>query len=201
MAYFKLAERYESFLRTHGEKASGADWSSPSERETRLEVMLDLLEGDASPHIDLLDVACGSGDMLRYIRSNRAQQHPLSRNRRSVAALDLARAKFPDGAFSEIDLARASDQSVDTLATDYAIINGLFTVKGPLSDDDMWSLLRHVIGRLWGVVRKGIAFNVMSKLAEFERADLFRASFDELAEILDPDRRSKSGISSGLQPR
>ena len=170
MAYFKLAERYKSFLRTHGEKASGADWSSPTEREVRLEVMLDLLEGDASPRIDVLDVGCGSGDMLRYIRSNRAQQHIRYHGIDvSVAALDLARAKFPDGAFSEIDLAPASDQSIDTLATDYAIINGLFTAKGPLSEADMWSLLRHVIARLWGVVRKGIAFNVMSKRAKSEK--------------------------------
>jgi dTDP-4-amino-4,6-dideoxygalactose transaminase len=173
-------------LRTDGEKASGADWSSPTEREVRLEVMLDLLEGDASPRIDLLDVGCGSGDMLRYIRS-RVQQHIRYHGIDvSVAALDLARAKFPDGAFSEIDLARASDQSIGTLATDYAIINGLFTAKGPLRDADMWSLLRHVIVRLWGVVRKGVAFNVMSKRAESEKADLFHASFDELAEALDP---------------
>ena len=186
MAYFKLAGHYDSFLRTHGERANGSDWSSQADRETRLEVMLDLLGGDASPHIDLLDVACGAGDMLRYIRSKQAAQICYHGIDSSAAALDLARAKFPDEVFSEIDLARAPDARVALLATDYAVINGLFTVKGPLSDDEMWSLVRHVVIRLWGVVRKGIAFNVMSKHVDPERADLFRVSFDQVAEFLHP---------------
>lgn len=186
MAYFKLAGHYDSFLRTHGERANGSDWSSQADRETRLEVMLDLLGGDASPHIDLLDVACGAGDMLRYIRSKQAAQICYHGIDSSAAALDLARAKFPDGVFSEIDLARAPDAQVALLATDYAVINGPFTVKGPLSDDEMWSLLKHVVIRLWGVARKGIAFNLTSKHVDPERADIFRLSFDELAEFLHP---------------
>ena len=186
MAYFKLAGHYDSFLRTHGERANGSDWSSHADRETRLEVMLDLLEGDASPHIDLLDVACGAGDMLRYIRSKQAAQIRYHGIDSSAAALDLARAKFPDGVFSEIDLARAPDERVAMLATDYAVINGLFTVKGPLSDDEMWSLVRHVVIRLWSLARKGIAFNLTSKHVDSERADIFRVSFDELAEFLHP---------------
>ena len=119
----------------------------------------------------------------------------------SAAALDLARAKFPDGVFSEIDLARAPDERVAMLATDYAVINGLFTVKGPLSDDDMWSLLKHVIIRLWGVVRKGIAFNVMSKHVDSERADLFHVSFDELAEFLHPIAGRNIAFRADYSPR
>ncbi len=187
MAHSKLAERYESLLGTHGERASWADPASPTEREVWLEVMLDLLEGDASPRIDLLDVGCGSGEMLRFIRRTRPQQdiryHGIDV---SAVALDLARAKFPDGTFSQIDVVREPDQSIDDLATDYAIVNGLFIAKTPLSDEDMWSLFRQVISRLWGVVRKGIAFNVMSKHSDFDSAQCFRASFDELAEALDP---------------
>jgi dTDP-4-amino-4,6-dideoxygalactose transaminase len=186
MAYFKLAEHYDSFLRTHGERANGADWSSQTDRETRLEVMLDLLEGDASPHIDLLDAACGAGDMLRYIRSKQAPQIRYHGIDSSAAVLNLARAKFPEGVFSEIDLVQAPDERVAMLATDYAVINGLFTVKGPLSDDEMWSLVTHVVTRLWDVARKGIAFNLMSKHVDSECADLFHVSFDELAEFLHP---------------
>ena len=167
-------------------KSQRSDWSSQTDLETRLEVMLDLLEGDPSPHIDLLDLTCGAGDMLRYIRSKQTTQIRYHGIDSSEAALNLARAKFPDGVFSQIDLARAPEERVAILATDYAVINGLFTVKGPLSDDDMWSLLRHVVIRLWGVARKGIAFNLMSKHVDSERADLFRVSFDELAEFLHP---------------
>ena len=173
MAYFKLAERYDSLLRTSGERANSSDWSNQTDLETRFEVMLDLLQGDPSPHIDLLDFTCGTGDMLRYIRSKPTTQIRYHGIDSSEAALNLARAKFPDGVFSQIDLVRAPEDRVAIPATDYAVINGLFTVKGPLSDNDMWSLLNHVIIRLWGVVRKGIAFNVTSKHVDPERADLF----------------------------
>jgi len=186
MAYLKAADRYDSHTRAYGERANGADWLNQTDREARFEVMLDLLEGDVSPHIDLLDVACGAGDMLGYILSKPAPQIRYHGIDNSAAALKLARTRFSGGLFSEFDLARASDDQIGLLSADYGVVNGLFTIKGPLSDDEMWFLLRHTITRLWSVIRSGVAFNVMSRDVESERTDLFRPSFDELAQFLHP---------------
>ena len=70
------------------------------------------------------------------------------------------------------------------LAADYCVINGLFTVKGELTDAAMWEFMTAVLGRLWPVTRKAIAFNVMSKQVDWERADLFHVSLDRMAEFL-----------------
>ena len=78
----------------------------------------------------------------------------------------------------------ASDDQLDALGADYCVINGLFTVKSSLSDEEMWLFMTRVVNRLWRVIRKGIAFNVMSKQVDHERSDLFHVSFDRLAEFV-----------------
>lgn len=182
--YLIIAEHYNSRLRAHGDTAKGADWPNQSDREVRFDVMLDLLSGDAAPSVDLLDFACGSGDMLRYIHSRSLRRIRYRGADISAEALALARAKFPGTPFIEIDILTAPDGDVAALVADYCVINGLFTVKADLSDEEMWSFLTRVVGRLWGVVRKGIAFNVMSKHVDRERSDLFHLPFDRAAEFL-----------------
>jgi len=183
-SYLKIAEHYDACLKANGDTAKGADWPNQADREVRFDVMLDVLAGDASPSIDLLDFACGTGDMLRHIR-NRDLKHIRYRGADiSAAALRLARAKFPDSPFTEIDIVRASDAQVAALAADYCVVDGLFTVKTAIGDEDMWLFLTEVIGRLWKVTRKGIAFNVMSKQVDYERPDLFHLSLDRAAGFL-----------------
>src|SRR5436309_15143873 len=48
----------------------------------------------------------------------------------------------------------------------------------------MWEFMTRVIRRLWPVTRKAMAFNVMSKQVEYERADLFHVSLDRMAGFL-----------------
>src|SRR5205085_5751526 len=102
----------------------------------------------------------------------------------SRSALEFARAKFPDARLTALDILEAMDQEVANLACDYCFINGLFTVKGALSDDLMWDFTTRVIRRLWPITRKALAFNVMSKQVEYERADLFHVSLDRMAGFL-----------------
>lgn len=48
----------------------------------------------------------------------------------------------------------------------------------------MWSFLTSTIERVWPQVRRGIAFNVMSKVVDWERDDLFHVPMDDLARLL-----------------
>ncbi len=182
--YLDLADHYDSALRAHGDTARGADWPNQQDRELRFEVMLDLLRGDDSPAIELLDFACGSGDLLRHLTERPLPGLSYRGADISADALALARAKFPGAPFTRIDILKASDDEVAALAADYCVIDGLFTVKADLTDDEMWSFLTTVVTRLWGVTRKGIAFNVMSKQVDHERSDLFHLSFDRAAGFL-----------------
>jgi dTDP-4-amino-4,6-dideoxygalactose transaminase/SAM-dependent methyltransferase len=185
-AYRKLADHYDACLRQHGDTAKGADWPNQKDRETRFSVMLDLLEDDLSPHIDLLDFACGTGDLLRYIRARASPRIHYRGVDISADAIARANSKFPGASFTRIDLLNAPEEEVAALAADYCVINGLFTVKSSLADADMWLFMTRTLERLWPIMRKGIAFNVMSKQVDYERSDLFHVSFDRLAEFLQP---------------
>jgi hypothetical protein len=182
--YLGIASRCAAALREHGDTAKGAEWPNQTDREARFEVMLDPLRRDASTRIELLDFACGTADLLRHIRSCNIGHIDYRGADISEEALKLARQKFPETLFTCIDVLRASDSEVAALAADYCVINGLFTVKHPLSDAEMWSFLTQVVGRLWPLMRKGIAFNVMSKHVDWERNDLFHLPYDQAANFL-----------------
>ncbi len=182
--YLEIMRHYDACLQQHGDTARGADWPNETDRQTRFSVMLDLLQGDTDDHVELLDFACGTGELLRRLhRLNRPsiayQGADISR-----AALELARAKFPDTKFTTMDILAATDQEVASLSCDYCVINGLFTIKRGLSNDEMWDFATRVIRRLWPITRKAMAFNVMSKQVEHERADLFHVSLDRMARFL-----------------
>jgi len=182
--YLELASHYDACLKEHGDTAKGADWPNQPDREVRFEVMLDVLRRDASSRIELLDFACGTGDLLRYMRSRNVTRVDYRGADISDEALGLARQKFPDTHFTCIDVLRANDGDVAALAADYCIINGLFTIRRSLPEAEMWSFLRRVVSRLWPLMRKGIAFNAMSKHVDFERDDLFHLPYDQAAEFL-----------------
>ena len=48
----------------------------------------------------------------------------------------------------------------------------------------MMEFFTSVLKKLWAKTNKGIAFNIMSKLVDWERDDLFHVSIDELGWFL-----------------
>lgn len=182
--YRDIARHYDSCLARFGDTARGADWPNEQDRRTRFAVMLDILGEERDERIELLDFACGTGELYRHVR---AIERPAIAYRGadvSEAALRFARAKFPEAEFHGLDILAASERECAPLAADYGVVNGLFTVKGCLGDDEMWAFMTAVIGRLWPLMRRGIAFNVMSKQVDRERGDLFHVSLDRMAEFL-----------------
>jgi hypothetical protein len=64
---------------------------------------------------------------------------------------------------------------------DYAVINGVFTVKRELSFDEMFDFFTKAVSKVFSLVEIGLAFNVMSAHVDWERDDLFHLPFDTLA--------------------
>ena len=67
---------------------------------------------------------------------------------------------------------------------DYIVCNGTFTEKRDLSYEEMFDFMSNTLKTLWSKTNKGIAFNVMSKLVDWERDDLFHVSMDEIGLFL-----------------
>ena len=178
-----LLHNYDRKLLSHGDTARGADWPNEADRRIRSDVMLDVIGSEIKAPAVLCDLGCGTGGLLAHIRERGLRNIIYIGADRSAAALSYARAKFPDATFIEIDV-NSSEADLAQIACDYLVANGLFTVKWEMTDEQMWSFLKSTISRVWPLVRRGVAFNVMSKIVDWERDDLFHLSMDDAARFL-----------------
>lgn len=184
-AYHILQEHYETCFRQHGDTHRGVDWPEAAAAQRRYDVMLDVMPDSATPS-SLLDVGCGLGHLYERVLQRGMTglaYHGLDISPRFVEA---CRTKFPAIPFHRIDLLDPSnDSGREALGTfDFVVMNGVFTEKLSLTQEEMKAFFQALLARSFAMCRKGLAFNVMSKQVDWERADLFHLSFDEMASIV-----------------
>ena len=178
-----LLDRCEHAFELFGDTARGALWPSDADRLTRFDVMLDVIERDASEPVTVCDLGCGSGELLAHIRRRGLRNVTYVGAERSATLVAHARAKFPDATFLEIDVT-APDADLRALECDYLVANGLFTAKWEMTQSEMWSFFETTVRRVWPYVRRAFAFNLMSKIVDWEREDLFHVAMDDTARLL-----------------
>jgi dTDP-4-amino-4,6-dideoxygalactose transaminase len=178
-----ILAHYDRALRQYGDTAQGALWPNAKDRLVRYDVMLDVIANRGEEPIVLCDLGCGTGELLARIRERDLRNIIYIGVDRSREALAFARAKFPDATFHELDVT-APGADLTRMDCDYLVANGLFTVKHVMTHEQMRNFLETTIRNVWPRVRRGIAFNVMSKVVDWEREDLFHASMDDMAQLL-----------------
>ena len=183
-------DRVDDVILDHGDKAlrllgdtpEGAHWPNQADRIRRFDVMLDLL-ADRQEAVVLCDLGCGTGELLAHIRSQGLHNISYIGVDRSSIALAHAARKFPGARFIELDV-NSAESDLRAIECDYLVANGLFTAKWELSHEQMRGFLEQAVTRVWPIVRRGLAFNVMSKVVDWERDDLFHLGMDELGAFL-----------------
>jgi SAM-dependent methyltransferase len=178
-----LLALYDEALELHGDTPEGALWPNAQDRETRFDVMLEVLADRPPGPIVLCDLGCGTGELLARIRERGLRDITYVGLDRSAQAIALARAKFPGERFVELDVT-SPDADLSQLECDYLVANGLFTVRHTLTEAQMHAFLDATVRAAWPRVRRGLAFNVMSRHVDWARDDLFHASMDEMAALL-----------------
>jgi hypothetical protein len=76
---------------------------------------------------------------------------------------------------------------------DFFILNGVFTEKRNLNEDEMWDFFTKVLKKIWNKVNIGLSFNIMTPIVDFKDEKLFYLSFDKLGKFL-RDNLSKNYI-------
>ncbi len=180
--YAPIVSHYEGCLEAHGDSHRGVDWPNADDAELRYRVMLELAPPSTTPS-SLLDFGCGLGHLYDHlVRSGRTDLDYRGLDV-SSAFVDAARRRHPQVRFDVADVL-AHDARWE--GADWVVMNGVFTEKRELSYDAMFAYLLAVIDRVWAKTRRGLAFNVMSKIVDWERDDLFHVSMDSLAAALIP---------------
>jgi SAM-dependent methyltransferase len=165
-----VAEYYAGKLAEHGPSARGVDWNGEDSQRCRHRQFLRLFADE--PRASILDLGCGYGDFLRFIRS---QGHE-----GLYIGYDIA----PEMIDAAIRLhGEASDRRwlVDAApkeTADYAVASGVLNVKGDFSVKDWAIYVRETIDLLSRAGRRGFAFNVLSMSSDpaFRKQNLYYAS-------------------------
>ena len=173
-----IADACELELDRHGDSFRGAGYTrSPDEPNDQYAVMLGVVRGNEPAHI--LDLGCGLAHLADFIAARPALSHlrytGLDISEKFIAAASARR--------GDLDLLRMNllESDADLGMFDYVVMNGIFNYRGPVSFEAMADYWKQMIGIAFRHACKGIAFNVMSKIVDWERDDLFHLPFDMMA--------------------
>jgi len=173
-----ISEACEEDLLKHGDSFRGAGYTkSADEAAQRYAVMLGVLRELDEP-VTVLDFGCGLAHLLDYIaREPRYRHVQYTGLDLSPKYLQAAKARRPEGVFIRLDVLE-SDEGLPEF--DYVIMNGVFNFRGQVSEESMLQYWQRLSAVAFKHCRRGMAFNVMSRLVDWERDDLFHLSFDAM---------------------
>ena len=181
--YNQIIKHYEDCFIRNGDSCKGVNWPNEADASLRYKVMLDLINIDSCNKISLLDFGCGAAHLYDYIKNNKLV------NIIDYSGLDLSerfvsfcKQKHPDVQFFHLDVLKESIDSIP--AHDFIIMNGVFTEKRELTQEEMWDYFKALVTTVFSITNKGIAFNLMSKYVEWERDDLFHVGLDQVSEFI-----------------
>jgi SAM-dependent methyltransferase len=196
--YFKLADHYKDKFARHGDTPQGYDWSNKEDMLTRYKVMESLFPYERDSYPTVLDFGCGAGGFYKFLEHRRDVRYTgIDIN---SEAIDVARMRHPGVSFGFLDINSESGWSafnnpiICSESYDYIVCNGTFTVKKDLTQRQMTDFMCSTLEKLWSKTNKGIAFNCMSKILDYERDDLYHVSFDQLSNWVYDNMSSKFRI-------
>lgn len=179
--YNCLYEHYDKCFEKYGDSHLGVDWPNKQDSITRMQIMLNLIQKNNTQKVHILDFGCGCGHLLEYI-----QEHDLNIK---YSGLDISqkfyshcKTKFPNNKFYNLDVLK--DEIDELPVFDYIILNGVFTEKRQLNDEQMFIFFSNILKTLFSKTKIGLAFNVMCPIVDFKRDDLFYLSYDTLGLFL-----------------
>lgn len=164
----QAAAYYAARLADHGPTARGVDWNGPESHALRHSQFLRLID---DPEASVLDLGCGFGDFLRFLRQV-GHRGPFVGYDVAPAMIDEARRLHGEG----LDRAWRVG-AVPSEQADFAIASGVFNVKGEVADTVWEPYVRDTVDLLDRAGRRGFAFNVLTLSSDPERRrpDLYYA--------------------------
>lgn len=157
-----VANYYSQRVETFGSTPQGVDWNGENGQLCRFEQLLKVI--DDGTKFSLIDVGCGYGAMLSYMRSKFKVAF-------DYLGLDISEEMIQ----AAIKTHRASESiqfqhgTTPTEKSDYAIASGIFNVRLE-KNDELW--LAHIIEtieKMNSYSQKGFAFNCLTSYSDSDK--------------------------------
>jgi SAM-dependent methyltransferase len=179
-SYRRIVQHYEDCLKEHGAGARAVDWKSDADAAQRYDVMLGLVRSDTRTQT-LLDFGCGLAGLKDHITA-RGLKHV------AYEGLDLspdfaaaARQRHPDVPIHCCDIL---DPATQLGQVDYVVMNGIFTRRHDLTNEEMTDYMHRLLVRAYNLARVGLAFNVMSECVDWKGEALYHPPLSDLANFV-----------------
>jgi SAM-dependent methyltransferase len=152
---------YASKLALHGATPQGVDWNGQASQNVRHRQFLRLVA--EAPEASILDLGCGYGDFLRFLRGEGYRGPYLGYDAAPdmIAEASRLHGQGPDHQW------RVGASPVEVF--DFAIGSGIFNVKGHVPIRAWGRYVRDTMDILARAGRRGFAFNVLSLSSDRER--------------------------------
>jgi SAM-dependent methyltransferase len=157
----RVADYYETCLARHGPTPQGVDWNGSESHELRHRQFLRLIE---DPAASVVDLGCGFGDFLRFLRAARHRGEFIGYDI-APAMIDEARRLHGEGADRRWIVGAVPEPA----CADYAVASGVLNVRGDVAPDAWAAYVREVVETLSRTARRGFAFNVLTLSSDPER--------------------------------
>jgi cyclopropane fatty-acyl-phospholipid synthase-like methyltransferase len=175
----QAAEYYSEKIRRQGEGAEGMDWRDRASQYLRFERLVAQLK--PTPGASLLDVGCGSGELLAFCRQVGWQPNyfGIDVSEEMVASCNR---RFGSGVAATIPLAELVRQG---RRYDFVIASGTFNVRQQSPEDEWRRFVECSVAEMFTLARRAAAFNIMSTRVDYRYDHLFYADVEDVARLAD----------------
>lgn len=167
----RLTQLYRRSLDLHGPTARGQRWASEQSQRERFRLLAKVIPCGAAPPCSILDVGCGVGDFLGYLRDEGWRGRGYHGFDIVPEMIDAARRKQRGrgGRFQVRDvLADGFPRRYD-----YVVASGIFNLR--VEDHDRF--LRRMVEAMYAACRRAVAFNVLQPVTPRTERDNERDAF------------------------
>lgn len=169
---------WEQKLERHGNIPQAVGSESIEHKQLRYRHISNVFYGDTN--FSLLDVGAGVGDYFGYLSHVFPEKHITYQGAEITPEFcRLAREKHSD---ISIDVINILDDEVNP--HDYVVLSGIFHQRGEISIDEWHQYMEQMLIRAFQISTKGIAFNVLSHHAEYERVENFYVNLTDLQDFV-----------------
>lgn len=184
--YKNIYKHYETCFSKYGDTCKGLDWPNYKDMILRYKIMLDINNFYNLNKFSILDFGAGTGNLYEYINNiiNKKNNYKIEYSALDISSIfcDTIKKKYDNINVYNIDIIK---DNIDYLPIfDYIVLNGVFTEKRNLSEDEMWDFLTNILLKIYPKVKYGISFNVMTPIVDWKDDKLFYLSFDKISRFI-----------------
>lgn len=160
----KIADLYSTYYRMHGDSLASLGYPKGAQ-DARFRAMFQIGQ---LQNASILDVGCGFGHMLDYLRSWNINARYTGIDI-TPPMIDIARRKHPDADFRLLNILECSLEE----RWDWVFLVGAFNAAP--AREGWWELVQQMMMKMWELCRIGMAADFLSSHVDFQKPGSFHA--------------------------